>query len=98
MNFDYDEWKADDINYSDPSLRWDEREYVDIDHCRDFLQSAVDAVYKTGDVEKLEGALDELCGQLKIRMPATEAKIEKKVDGFTKNLFAYGVLLSKKQA
>jgi hypothetical protein len=48
----------------------------DVSHCRDMLEGIIEAVYKTGDVAKLEDCLDELAAEFGIKLPETEVLVK----------------------
>lgn len=50
----------------------------ELDHARDHLQGVFEALYQTGDTEKLESCLEEVAHALGLILPECELAIEKK--------------------
>lgn len=81
MNKNYDNWKlVSPTDYICPSPHEDgwihEDDLPNFNDTRDFLVGVIECVYETGDIEKLEGMLDELCYQFGVPMPKTKPIIE----------------------
>lgn len=54
-----------------------EDDLPDFDHCKDMLQGCLEALYKSGDVAKLEDCLEELCHQLDVKFELGTPELEK---------------------
>ena len=86
---DYDTWKTTPPWDYDPPTPADygwvhEDDIPDLDHAKDMLEGVLEAIYVTGNIEKLEDCLDELTGCFELKIPATAPLLEKK--GMNKNL------------
>lgn len=75
-----------------------EDDIPDLDSVRDFLTGVIEAVYVTGDVDKLEDCLDEICHQFDLKLPAGQPILKKRTPEFSDHLFNLGVALSRAQA
>ena len=75
---------CDDHYYEEcvePESGWIREEDIpSINDTRDFLQGIIEALYETGDVYKLEGALDELCCLYDMQLPSKQPKLQGKRD------------------
>lgn len=67
-------WYEPEVEQSTPAdYGWvHEDDVPDIEHCKDMLEGILEALYKTGDVAKLEDHLDELVSQFEMSLPKTE--------------------------
>ena len=79
----YDSWKLASPYDYEPETPADygwvhEDDLPDMDHCKDMLQGIIDAIYKTGDIAKLEDCLDELTHQFEMKIPESDPVLEKK--------------------
>lgn len=54
-----------------------EDDLPDFDRCKDMLQGCLEALYKIGDVAKLEDCLEELCHQLNVKFELGTPELEK---------------------
>lgn len=80
---DYDSWKLSN-RYEEieptPEGWVREEELPNFNDTRDYLQGIMEALYKDGNVEKLEDCLEELCGlydvEFKLGVPQLEKKNE----------------------
>jgi hypothetical protein len=72
-NYDY-EYECEAVD----SCWIHENELPDLDHAKNMLQSVLNAVYETGDIESLEDSLDELAGCLNLKMTKGRPVLEKK--------------------
>jgi len=71
-----DWWYEPDVEPETPADHgWvHEDDLPDLEHCTAMLQSVINSVYETGDVELLEDCLDELASQLNCKMPGNNIK------------------------
>ncbi len=87
----YDDWRLaspyDDYEPTPADYGWvHEDDLPDLDHAKDMLEGVLEALYVSGDVEKLEDCLDELTGCFELKLPATAPLLEKK--GMNLNLLS----------
>lgn len=92
-------WYELDSNDASINSGWvHENDLPDILNMKDFLLGVIEAVYVTGDVQSLETCLDELCSELKMKLPSSNPVLEmKKSDNLPNQLFNLGVALSRAQ-
>lgn len=69
-----------------------------LDLCKKTLNSAIEAVYFSGNIDQLENCLDELCAQFDLMLPARESALVRDPKKFSEKLFDFGVALSRAQA
>jgi len=81
-----------------------EDDVPDLDHCREMLEGILESIYKTGDIDKLEDCLDELCGAFDIQMIASHPVLTKRdgslnaeKDNIVKETFDLGIALARAQ-
>lgn len=55
-----------------------EDDVPDLELCQEMVERVIEAVYTTGDVDALEGFIDELAGLFDVKMPKTDPVLEKK--------------------
>jgi hypothetical protein len=70
----------------------------DLEHIKLMIHEAIEAMYKTGDIADLEGALDEIAWQFDIKLPVSPVLLQKKEDEKetrTKTMLAGWVEFSK---
>lgn len=74
-----DSWYEQEVEYSTPKDNGylHEDDLPNIDHCKDMLAGILQAIYKTGDIAKLEDCLDELTSQFDMKIPENTPVLEK---------------------
>ena len=69
----------DNIDLSPRDYGWvHEDELPDLEFGKSMMESLINSVYETGDVELLEDCLDELATLFNLRLPDKNPRIEKK--------------------
>jgi hypothetical protein len=82
----YDDWKLSspcDMDYDSPTEFGyiHEDDLPSFEDTRAFLRGAIEALYETANVSKLEGMLEELCFQFDVKFPRKEVLVEPKLRG-----------------
>lgn len=83
MSVNYDSWKlASPYDYDEPTpadLGWVHKDNLpEMEAVEDFLQGIYEALYINGDVDKLEGCLEELFHQFNMKFELGEVQLVKK--------------------
>ncbi|MGL5264487.1 MAG: hypothetical protein ACRDAI_07995 [Candidatus Rhabdochlamydia sp.] len=101
--YDYcelDDWNEPDFDPPTPAdYGWiHEDDIPDLDNTKCFVEGILESVYLTGNIEKLEDCLDEICGQFDLKLPTTKPVISHSLNDFSNDLFNLGIALSTAQA
>jgi hypothetical protein len=97
--YDYcelDDWNEPDFDPPTPAdYGWiHEDDIPDLNSTKCFIKGMLESVYLTGNIEKLEECLDEICGQFDLKLPEGKPVICRKFQNFSDELFDLGIALS----
>ena len=72
MSYAYNDSYNDSYYENTPSdFGWiHESDIPDLEECKNLLQTLIDAVYTTGNIQSLESAIEDLASQLDVEMPS----------------------------